>query len=346
MAGGTGTRLWPISQSSLPKQFIDLAGVGRTMLQLTFARFRKLCTADHIVVVTLNDYREIVEKQLPELPSENILCEPFKRNTSACIAYAEAWVKQHGADNITVVSPSDHLIIDDNVFIDSMHQAVEYVQDKNTLLAVGVKAFRPDTSFGYIQVGEQISEGINAVRTFTEKPNQEMAETFYECGDFCWNSGVFVWRGDAIGEAMHRYLPELAAQFDTLDNMPLSHWTEAAIRRIYEEVQSISVDYGIMEKARNVVVTLTDAVWSDLGSYDALYEQGTKDGNSNCIIGGTTLLKSSSGCLVHTDTDSTCIVEGLTDYIVAQRGKTIIICPRSNSRMTWQYKSELKAEFD
>ncbi|MBQ3634640.1 MAG: mannose-1-phosphate guanylyltransferase [Bacteroidales bacterium] len=346
MAGGSGSRLWPLSQVRMPKQFVDLAGLGKTMLQLTYDRFRRICPPDRIVVVTLADYAEIAKSQLPDVPAENFLLEPFKRNTSACIAYAATFIRQKRQDAIMIATPADHLIINDDVFISSVSQACDYAASNEVLLAIGVRAFRPDTGFGYIQVGDEVGNGINAVKTFTEKPNMEMAVTFYECGDFCWNSGVFVWRLSAINAALDEFLPVLSRQFNSLDTIPTSHWTPDAIRSVYEEVENISIDYGIMEKARNVAVCLTDAVWSDLGSWDSIYEQAGKDARGNAIVSGNAMLKDSDGCLIHLESNKTCIVEGLRDYIVAERGSQIIVCPRSSGKNLWQYKSEIKAELD
>ncbi len=350
MAGGTGTRLWPLSQTVKPKQFLDLVGVGKTMIQMTFERFHHICPTDHFVVVTLEQYKDFVIEQLPELPEENILCEPFKRNTAPCIALANAFIKQRDPDAITIVTPSDHLILQEEIFVECVSNGVNYVASHDALMTIGVKAFRPDTAFGYIQIGEHVDEpnarNIHNVKTFTEKPNAEMAQVFFDMGDFCWNSGVFIWQLSSIENAMRQHLPDMQALFDALDPIPTSYWNSNQLHDVYEECESISIDYGIMEKARNVIVSLTDAMWCDLGSWQALYEQSGKDGNGNAVLSGAALMKNSNNCLVRTDNENVCIVEGLNDYMVVQRSNVTVVCPKQSAPNVWRYVSEIKAERD
>ncbi len=350
LAGGTGTRLWPLSQIAKPKQFLDLAGVGRTMLQLTYDRFRSLCPPEDFVVVTLAEFRSLVREQLPEVPESNILCEPFKRNTAAAIVFASSFIKQVDPEATMVVTPADHLILNSEIFVKSVSEAVNYAECHDDIVTIGIKASRPETTYGYIQVGEPVESrkqcSIHHVRTFTEKPNAEMAQVFFDCGDFCWNSGVFVWRRSVIDAAMRKFMSSVATSFDSLDAIPVSHWTPAAIRTVYEQCETISVDYAVLEKARNVVVCQTSALWSDIGGWSALYEHNGKDDRGNAVVSGNAILKDSSGCLVHVDGKNVCVVEGLHDYMVIQRGDVTLVCPRNRGGSIWSYASEIRAEKD
>lgn len=347
MAGGYGNRLWPLSQQEMPKQFLDLTGVGRTMLQLTYDRFCALCDPKNIIVITNQEYTSVVSDQLPQLPTQNILSEPFRRNTAACIAFASAFIKQKDPNAVFVVTPSDHLIIDPKQnFVESIRRSAEFAQQNDALMTIGVRAHKPETAFGYIQVGDVVAQGtptVHKVKTFTEKPNAEMAQIFYECGEFCWNAGIFVWRVPAIEAAMKKFLPELQKQFDILDTLPAAHWTREAVLRAYEECENISIDYGVMEKAQNVFVVETDATWNDLGSWDALYEIGDKDANGNAIINGNAVLMNSHNCLVRIKSNKICKIDGLDNYMIIEKGKYMIICPRSNANASWKYAAELKA---
>ena len=350
LAGGTGTRLWPLSQEYKPKQFLDLAGVGRTMLQLTYDRFRPIFTPDRFIVVTLAAYRHIVEEQLPDVPRDHILCEPFKRNTAAAISFAASLVKQVDPMSTMVVTPSDHLILNDEVFVATVNEAVEYAASNPDIVTIGIKASRPETAYGYIQVGDKAPDAkrdtVRSVKTFTENPNAEMAQLFFDCGDFCWNSGVFVWRTEVIEHAMRKFMPSVLSPFDALDALPVSKWDDDVIRSVYEQCDTISVDYAVLEKAQNVVVCMTSALWSDLGGWGSIYDQNVKDSNGNAVVSGNALLKDTSGCLVHVDGGSVCVVEGLKDYMVIQRAGVTLVCPRARGESVWRYASEIKAEKD
>ncbi len=346
MAGGYGNRLWPLSQQIMPKQFLDLLGVGRTMLQMTFDRFRGLCGAENMIVVTNVEYVDLVKEQLPEVPSENILAEPFRRNTAACVAFASAFVKQKDPEAVFIVTPSDHLIVDEkHDFMDCIERSAAFAAKNDALMTIGVKAYKPETAFGYIQVGDAVSKTnnrVHKVKTFTEKPNAEMAQIFYECGEFCWNAGIFVWKVSSIEAALKKYMPDLQKQFDILDTLPASHWTEEAVRRAYDECENISIDYAVMEKAQNVYVVETSAAWNDLGSWEALYDIAPKDDCNNAVLYGNAVFKDSHNCLVRLKKNKICKIEGLDDYMVIEKGNCMIICPRKNANATWKYAAELK----
>lgn len=349
LAGGTGSRLWPLSRPARPKQFLDLVGVGRSMLQLTYERFRAICPPERFIVVTLDDYVSFVREQLPDVPPGNILCEPFKRNTAAAIAYAGAFLKQTAPDAVMVVTPSDHLVLDNGVFVSSVAAAVDYVESNDVLMTIGIKAFRPETSYGYIQVGDIIIDGDNPIRqvkTFTEKPDAEMANTFFEVGDFYWNSGVFVWRRPTIEQSMRAHMPTVQMGFDVLDLMPSVRWAGGPLRDVYERIETISIDYAVMEKASNVAVCLTRAAWSDVGAWGSVYEQTGKDARGNAVVNGNAYMKDAEGCLVHADRSELVVVDGLKDYLVVERDGVTLICPRSHGASAWRYASEIKAAME
>lgn len=347
LAGGTGTRLWPLSQVSKPKQFLDVVGVGRTMLQLTCDRLRPFCQPDHFIVVTQAEYRHFVMEQLPDVPYHNILCEPFKRNTAAAISFAARFVEGVDPEATLIVTPSDHLILNPEAVIDTVRQGMTYAQGHDDIVTIGVKASRPETAYGYIQIGEPLSAecpSVRKVKTFTEKPNAEMAQVFFDCGEFCWNSGVFIWRIPVIQAAMRHFMPTVQSAFDKLPVPSADGWTDDAIRAAYEQCETISVDYAVLEKAQNVVVCLTSALWSDIGGWGALYEQREKDAEGNAVVGGEALLHGSSGCLVRVDSGNACVVEGLKDYMVVQSGGVVVVCPRERGGAVWRYSSEIKAD--
>lgn len=346
MAGGSGTRLWPLSREQRPKQFLDLVNLGRTMLQLTYDRYRRLCRPEEFIVVSLGEYKQVIHEQLPDVPLDNILCEPFRRNTAVCVALAAAYLRQRDPNAVMIVTPADHLLLNRSAFVRAVAGAAEYATHHDELVTIGIKAFRPETAFGYIQVGGVIEgteeANIHHVRTFTEKPNEEMAQLFFQCGDFCWNSGVFVWRQPVFADALAKFLPHHAELFASLDNVPYTHWDEGPVRAIYEHVESISIDYGLLEKARNVVVSLSEAVWSDLGSWDALYEQSAKDAADNAVLTGHALLKDTKNSLVRCENGHVIVVEGLDNFLVVQQGNVTIVCPRKNSRTIWSYQTEIR----
>lgn len=349
MAGGQGSRLWPLSLPSVPKQFLDLVGIGRTMLQLTYDRYRLICEPNHFVIVTNEEYADIVRQQLPEVPVENILCEPFRRNTASCIAFANTFIKQRNPQAISVVTPADHLILDNEQFIRSVRTSISFAEGNDALLTIGIKAHKPETTFGYIQFGEPLGDNypqLYNVKTFTEKPNEEMAQIFYECGEFCWNSGVFVWTIKSIEKALSKYLPSVQSQFDGLSRIPFTSWNRDIIRHVYDECDNISIDYAVMERARNVYVTQSNAAWSDLGSWDAVYERAQKDRSRNAITSGRAILKESKGNLITLPSGKVCVAQGLNDYLIVDNNDILLICPRSKSRLASTFAAEIDAQIE
>ncbi len=346
MAGGRGSRLWPLSQPSMPKQFLDLVGIGRTMLQITYDRFRPLCEPDHFIVVTNEEYAPFVREQLPDVPAQNILCEPSRRNTAVCIAFANTYIKQIDSQAINIVTPSDHLILDNNKFINSVSTAANFASTHDALVTIGIKAHRPETAFGYIQLGEPTGDEypqLYNVKTFTEKPNLEMARIFFECGEFCWNSGVFVWTQQAIENALTKYLPNVQNQFDQLNSIPYTAWTHDIVQHVYDECDNISIDYAVMERANNVYVEQSDASWSDLGSWDSMYEHAQRDNMGNAVTSGRAVLKESAGNLINVPNEKVCIVQGLKNYMVVDHSNVLLICPFDKRHVSSSYAAEISA---
>ena len=266
MAGGIGSRFWPMSRTSFPKQFHDILGVGRTLIQMTYDRFLRICPKENILVVTNERYKHLVLEQLPDLKPEQVLCEPHMRNTAPCVLYSAFWIAEREPDANIIVAPSDHLILKNDEFLDTIRTSIRQAHESGNLVTLGIKPTRPDTGYGYIQWADQkdaFHETVKRVKTFTEKPSLELAKDFLESGDFYWNSGIFIWSLHAIMNAFEIHLPEMYRTFAEGQGVYGTPQEEAFIERVYPACENISIDYGIMEKARNVNVVLSDFGWSD-----------------------------------------------------------------------------------
>ncbi len=289
MAGGVGSRFWPLSRTSQPKQFIDILGTGETLIQQTFRRFKTICPKENIYIVTSDIYKEIVKSQIPELTDEQIICEPSRRNTAPCIAYANYKIQKVNPNANIVVSPSDHIILREDIFVEVINNALEESSKNDCLITLGIQPSRPDTGYGYIQFNDKNSSDtgrkIKKVKTFTEKPVLEMAKSFIESGDFLWNAGIFVWSLKSIMKAFEQYLPDVDSIFKEGIHYYNSNREEDFIKNAYTICKNISIDYGVMEKANNVYVLAADFGWSDLGTWGSLYENRNKDANGNSIVG-------------------------------------------------------------
>lgn len=357
MAGGIGSRFWPMSQENQPKQFLDILGTGRSLIQMTFDRLRHLVPSDHIVVVTQERYRDLVQEHLPELPAGNILCEPFMRNTAPCVAYANHWVAakagDDAADAAIIVAPADHLIMDEPGFVNIAQLALQHTRQTTRLVTLGIKPSRPDTGYGYIQFEENIPHGdqrIRTVRTFTEKPHLELAEQFLVSGDFYWNSGIFIWSLSNITKAFETHLPEMQEMFQERATEFRTAKEKEAINAIYGDCENISIDYGIMEKTPNVSVVLSDFGWSDLGTWGSLHEKLTLDADGNGTAGVDLIALESNGNIVVSNSPSntngqnkTVAMRGLKDYIVVDTPDAILICPKSEEQWIKQLVTSMKA---
>lgn len=341
MAGGAGVRFWPYSRNAKPKQFLDVLGTGKTLLQSTYERFLPICPPENIYVVTHEQHTDIVKKQLPQLGEEQILCEPMRKNTAPCIAYASFKIAAKNKDAIIVVSPSDHLILKEDAFLTVISNAVVEASDQKKLITLGITPTRPETGYGYIQFHQENSF-IKRVKTFTEKPELSLAKTFVESGDFVWNGGIFIWGVNAIIEAFEKYVPEMAEVFDELIGEGASEDKEA-LAATYSQCKSISIDYAILEKADNVFVCLGDFSWSDLGSWNSIHEISKQDENQN-VIDANALTYDTQNSIIKGSKDKLIIVDGLVGYLVAEFNDVFIVCKKDNEAQFRKYVNDVKAK--
>ncbi len=401
MAGGVGSRFWPFSRESKPKQFLDFFGTGRSLLQMTVDRFRPLVPIENVFIVTNVAYKQMILEQIPDLAEGQILCEPARRNTAPCIAYATAhiraicrrrlgnpsprefydrpqdarssgalhpsregeqnddplgidWKRPEMQANI-VVAASDHLILEEEKFRETISKAFAFVSQNNAIATLGMKPTRPETGYGYIQfVADElnvklkikneelkIEDGIYPVKTFTEKPNLEMAKVFLESGDFLWNSGIFIWNLKTISEAFRYLLPEVADRFREGELLMGTEREEKFIEEIFPKCPNISIDYGIMEKAENVYVLPSSFGWSDLGTWGSLYELSEKDENRNVSLHSKAYFHEAEGNIVVLEPGKVAIVQGVDDMIIAEEQGALLICKRAEEQRIKQFVSEL-----
>lgn len=347
MAGGIGSRFWPISRTKSPKQFLDILGTGRTLLQATFDRFKPICSLENFIIVTSKEYTNLVREQLPEISSDQILSEPFRRNTAPCIAYANTIIRRKNPDALVVVTPSDHLITDEQQLRRNIITGIEFAQTHDALLTLGIKPHKAETGYGYIQIGKQIHKNfplINRVKTFTEKPNQEMATIFFESGEFFWNAGIFVWSLKSIDKAFNKHLKSIKTQFDDFAAHLGSSQEAMMLEKAYCECENISIDYGVMEKADNVFMEITHFGWSDLGTWGSLYEYSKKDHDGNVTLAGQSMLYNTHNCIIHIPEKKVCVIQGLNDYIIVESQNALLICPKDNEQQIRQFSSDVKSE--
>ena len=334
MAGGIGSRFWPMSTSRKPKQFLDILGTGKTLLQQTYERFTKVCPAENIYIVTNGDYSSIVAEQLP-INSSQIISEPLRRNTAPCIAYASYKISALNPDALIVAAPSDHLILKEDDFINTINSSYEKANSDNSLITLGIKPSRPDTGYGYIQFeGKKDNSKVDfrRVKTFTEKPDIKTANEFLKSGDFYWNSGIFIWSVSTILHALDKHMPETNALFMLGKDIYNTPDEAAFISKTYEQCKNISVDYGIMEKAEKVLVALSDFGWSDLGTWGSLYENQMKNDEGNAIVGKNTFLYDSKDCIINMPDDKQVILQGLENYIVVYSNETLLVCKKEDEQ--------------
>jgi mannose-1-phosphate guanylyltransferase len=348
MAGGIGARFWPMSRTKIPKQFIDILGTGETLIQQTFNRFLKICPAENIFVVTNEIYDGLVKEQLPDLPENNILLEPAMRNTAPCIAYANYKIKSVNPEACIVVAPSDHLIIKEDEFVRVILDALGSAAENNWLITLGIKPGRPDTGYGYIQYDESRKFGknnkIRKVKTFTEKPNQELAEKFLASGDFLWNAGIFIWSLKSISEAFEKYLDDIDGLFKKGVGKYNTPKEKQFINETYTVCRKISIDYGLMEKAPNVYVLSADFGWSDLGTWRSLYEIREKDKNGNVLTGKNVMLYNTGNCIIRMPKDKLVVIQGLENFIVIEEDDTLLICNKDEEQQIRQFVTDIKVD--
>ncbi|MFZ2905933.1 MAG: mannose-1-phosphate guanylyltransferase [Cyclobacteriaceae bacterium] len=341
MAGGVGVRFWPYSRNAKPKQFLDVLGTGKTLLQSTYDRFASICPKENIYVVTHQEHGHLVHDQLPELYPDQILLEPMRKNTAACIAYASYRIHQLNNDAVIVVSPSDHLILKEEEFSETILKAAEQAKDQDKLLTLGITPTRPETGYGYIQFLPD-KKVAKKVKTFTEKPELSLAKKFLESGDFVWNSGIFIWGVQAIVKAIGEHLPEMTEVFEEAKQFFNTPGETQAIEKAYAQCKNISIDYGVMEKATNVYVCLGNFTWSDLGSWGSIHDLSIKDEHHN-VVKGKVLLYDTRNSMVRASTDKLIVVQGLNGYLVAEFGNVIIVCEKDKEEQFRKFVNDVKA---
>ena len=346
MAGGIGSRFWPLSKSNRPKQFLDILGTGRTFLQQTLDRFRKIVPLENFLVVTSVDYKELVIDQLPELEESQILLEPLRRSTAPCIAYASYKILKKDPNANIIVAPSDHLIQQEEVFLDEIRKGLDFVSKNEVLLTLGIRPKRPETAYGYIQVESDDPvgniENLHKVKTFTEKPGIDLAEIFVRSGEFFWNSGIFIWSLPSILKAFNEHLHNISELFERGSKQYGTSNEAAFLNKTYSECQNISIDYGIMEKATNVYVLCSDFGWSDIGTWGSLFEHSDKDANGNVIAGKNVMIYGSKDCIVNMPGDKLVILHGLEGYIVVESDETLMVCRKEDEQQIRQFVNDVR----
>lgn len=346
MAGGVGSRFWPLSKSNMPKQFLDILGTGRTFIQQTYDRLKKICPNENIFVVTSVDYKNHVLEQLPELKANQVLLEPLRRNTAPCIAYACYKIQNIDPNATIIVAPSDHLIQQEEAFLEVVRKGIEFVKDNDVLLTLGIKPNRPETGYGYIQIESNDSvgavENLHKVKTFTEKPDVQLAKIFLESGEFFWNSGIFIWSLHSIMNAFNKHLSPVSELFAKGIKLYGTSNEEPFLNKTYSECQNISIDYGIMEKATNVFVLCSDFGWSDIGTWGALYESSNKDTQSNVVVGKNVMLYNSKDCIVNIPHEKLVILHGLEGYIVVESEDTLMVCRKDDEQQIRQFVNDVR----
>ena len=341
MAGGIGSRFWPMSTQKFPKQFHDILGTGRTMIQQTFDRISQMIPPDNIYVITNQEYTDLTHQQLPEIPTDNIVGEPAMKNTSACNLYMANKIANKNPKANIIVMPADHLILKEKTFLEKVQLAFDLASEKDYLITLGITPTRPDTGYGYIQFIPKKEESFSKVKTFTEKPSLEIAKSFIESGDFLWNAGIFIWSAKSILSAFKKYLPEMTNQFNSCDYNCSAE--KECINLIYPTVSKISIDNGILEKADNVYVIPANLGWSDLGTWTSVYTNAEKNDDNNALNSKNVLTYNSKGNVIRIKSQNkAAVIDGLKNYIVVDTEKALLICPRDNDQLIKDYVLDLK----
>lgn len=341
MAGGIGSRFWPMSTQKFPKQFHDILGTGRTMIQQTFDRISQMIPPDNIYVITNQEYTDLTHQQLPEIPTDNIVGEPAMKNTSACNLYMANKIANKNPKANIIVMPADHLILKEKTFLEKVQLAFDLASEKDYLITLGITPTRPDTGYGYIQFIPKKEESFSKVKTFTEKPSLEIAKSFIDSGDFLWNAGIFIWSAKSILSAFKKYLPEMTNQFNSCDYNCSAE--KECINLIYPSVSKISIDNGILEKADNVYVIPANLGWSDLGTWTSVYTNAEKNDDNNALNSKNVLTYNSKGNVIRIKSQNkAAVIDGLKNYIVVDTEKALLICPRDNDQLIKDYVLDLK----
>ena len=339
MAGGIGSRLWPLSTPDVPKQFIDVLGVGRTLIQLTVDRFAPVCAPGNFWVVTGERYAHLVKEQLPNIPEEQILCEPEGRNTAPCIAYASWKIQQKDPEANIVVTPADALVMKTAEFAETIGKALAFTAERDAIVTVGITPTRPETGYGYIHAAEALHGQLVKVSEFKEKPDLDTAIGYLEDGHYFWNAGIFVWNVNTIVQELRAYAPQIAAVMDALSPTFFTEKEQAELRRLFPTCEKISIDYPVMEKSPRIFVIAEDLAWSDLGSWGSIMTHLKTDEDGNAVIGADVRLHGCRDCFVHTSGEKTVVVEGLDGYIVAESKDRLLVCRLSQEQHIKEYSA-------
>ena len=344
MGGGIGSRFWPFSRKTLPKQFLDFFGTGRSLLQQTFDRFQKVIPTENILIVTNAMYADLVKEQLPELDEKQILLEPARRNTAPCIAWAAYHIRALNPNANIVVAPSDHLILKEEEFRAAIIKGLELVSHSEKLLTLGIKPNRPETGYGYIQIDEPTGDGFYKVKTFTEKPELELAKVFVESGEFYWNSGLFMWNVNTIIKAAEILLPELASKLAPGKNIYATDKEKAFIEENFPACPNVSIDFGIMEKADNVYVSLGDFGWSDLGTWGSLYDLSERDREGNVTLKSHSLIYNGKDNMIVLPKGKLAVIDGLEGYLIAESDNVLLICRKDEEHSIRKYVNDAQMQ--
>ncbi len=332
MAGGVGSRFWPVSTTDFPKQFHDMLGAGHTLIQKTFSRLSKLVPAENILVLTNERYNDLVLKQLPLIKPEQVLLEPAMRNTAPCILYASLKIQKQNPNAVMVVAPSDHWIEDENEFASNLKNCFDYCANNDALMTLGIQPTFPNTGFGYIEYDKSDENPIKKVTQFREKPNYETAKSFLEQGNFLWNGGIFIWSVNAITSSFEKFQPQMNALFQK----GIAHYNSPSeqkfINENYNDAEDISIDYAIMENAKNVFVLPATFDWNDLGTWGSLHDKLDKDGNNNTVVNATVILENASNNIIRSEAEKLVVIDGLHDYIIVDNENVLLIYPKSKEQ--------------
>ena len=342
MAGGVGSRFWPVSTTEFPKQFHDMLGAGSTLIQKTFSRLSKLIPEENILILTNEMYNQIVLDQLPMVKQEQVLLEPAMRNTAPCILYAALKIQKQNPDAIMVVAPSDHWIEDEEVFSQNLKQCFDFCEKENALMTLGIQPTFPNTGFGYIEFDKNDTNTIKKVRQFREKPDYETAKNFLDSGNFLWNGGIFIWSAKSVTEAFAKFQPAMNDLFQKGWESYNTASEQSFINQHYAFAENVSIDYAIMENAENVYVLPATFDWNDLGTWGSLHEKLDKDENSNAIVNATVLLDNASGNIISTSKEKIVVIDGLQDYIIVDKDNTLLIYPKGKEQEIKGIVSQLK----
>ncbi|WP_435416619.1 mannose-1-phosphate guanylyltransferase [Polaribacter aestuariivivens] len=344
MAGGVGSRFWPMSTSEYPKQFHDMLGVGQSLIQRTFERINDLVPSKNILIATNESYEELVLEQLPKAKRKQLLLEPAMRNTAPCILYAALKIFNQNPDGVMLVAPSDHWIDDESEFTKNIKTSFDACTEKDILMTLGIQPDSPNTGYGYIQFQKDTSE-IKKVKNFTEKPDLKTAEKFVESGEYLWNAGIFVWSAKSIIKAFKNSLPKMVAILDDGDNVYNTDFEDDFIKTNYTKCENISIDFGIMEKASNVHVLPVDFGWNDLGTWGSLYNKLEKDDTENAVVGANTIFRDAKGNMIRTQSGKKVVIQGLSDFIIVEKEDVLLICPKKDEQDIKQITGDVKDNF-